>query len=280
MGWQDRAYNREDEGGPPIRLAMPPMTTLAWVLIGVCLTVFIAQAATARAAGASPLIYWGALTFADARAFTQPWRWITYQYLHGGGGHIFGNLLTIFFFVPLLEARWGWRRTLVFYTAGGIVAGITYGLMQLVLGQIPPIIGASGAVLAVLGAVAYLMPEISIFGLIPIRFLAGLYALLYLLTIIGDRNVSDAAHLGGLAFGFFAPRFGGNVWYRYQRRWQERRKKAVVEDELAEQVTIDRILEKVHQSGMNSLSWSEKRALKKATERQRQRDLETARRRR
>lgn len=63
-------------------------------------------------------------------------------------------------------------------------------------------------------------------------------------------------------------------------RWSAERVKRRAQEEAAEQVKIDQILAKVSAHGMHSLTWLEKRALHKATERQRQRDLETGRSRR
>jgi hypothetical protein len=116
---------------------------------------------------------------------------------------------------------------------------------------------------------------------ITMRTLAIIYAVLYTLTVLGDRDMSNAAHLGGMAFGaayvFAERRFGGLV-ERQRSGWAQRRKRQAVQNEQTEQETIDRILAKVHDKGMNSLSWSERRALKRATERQRQADLAKARR--
>ena len=60
-------------------------------------------------------------------------------------------------------------------------------------------------------------------------------------------------------------------------RWSAKRARQRAEEEAAEQVKIDQILAKVSAQGMHSLTWLEKRALRKATERQRKRDLETSR---
>jgi membrane associated rhomboid family serine protease len=261
-----------------------PRTRLAMVLILVNLFVFLVQAFTGPAAGASPLVQWGRLTFIDGLAFTQPWRWITYQYLHGSGGHLFFNMLTAYFFVPVLEQMWGWRKTFLFYTAGGIAAGVVYGLMSLAYPNVG-LIGASGSLLAILGAVAVIAPDMQVLMMMVIpmtmRVMAILFAVLYLLNIIGDRNMSDTAHLGGMAFGaayaYFERHFGGAI-DRQRHQWGQRRKRREATAERDEQETIDRILEKVHQKGMNSLSWSERRTLKRATERQRQTEAARARR--
>ena len=138
--------------------------------------------------------------------------------------------------------------------------------------------GASGGILAALGACAYLFPEMMIFMIIPIRVFAALAGVLYLLSVAGDRNPSDAAHLGGLIFGFFAPYYGRHVWHRVSERVKHKRRRDDFAAEKHEQEQIDRILQKVHDRGMNSLTWMEKRTLRRATERQRQADLARARR--
>lgn len=311
MAWQDRAYNSENmPGGPRLVFPMPSWLTLA--LIVSCLVVFLMQAATGGAAAASPMVRWGGLMFEGGRAFTQPWRWLSYQYLHASGGHIFWNLITLYFFVPMLERFWGWKRTLIFYTLGGFAAGITAGLLSLAIGQSLFLVGASGAIFSVLGAVTAIAPNMQVLAMmvipITLRTMCILFTVLYGLTILGDRNLSDAAHLGGLAFGFFAVRFGtrllGDRWpfsastmeeqdpsgygnplqeHRSRSRRQRGSRRAIArarklaQEAAAEQQRIDAILAKVSAKGMASLTWRERRVLHKATDRQRKRDLELSR---
>jgi membrane associated rhomboid family serine protease len=286
MGFQDRPYYKEDGTGgiPPVVFSFPKLTRLTMAIIGTCLLLFIAQVAT-RDRGLSPLETWGRLTFYNGQAFTQPWRWITYQYLHGDAGHFFFNMIGLYFFLPSLELMWGWRKAFAFYTAGGVVAGITFGLLSLMyssgLGGILGLIGASGSIFAAMGAVALLNPARQLIILVfpvPIRVAVGLFGAFFLLSALADRNLSNAAHLGGLAFGFFAPWIAGPWVSKFRRNLEKRRVHAAAESERDEQETIDRILAKVHEKGMNSLSWNEKRALKRATERQRQSDMARARR--
>ncbi len=280
MAWQDRAYHREDGGGiPPVTFQFPKLTPLTMGLIGSCLVIYFIQVFTRG--GGAPLERWGGLTFEAGRAFTQPWRWVTYQYLHGSAGHFFFNMIALYFFVPSLEMLWGWRKTLAFYTVGGVFAGIVFGLLALFAGGGGLLIGASGSIFAALGAVALLVPErqlILLFFPVPIRVAAALLGAFFLLAAVGDRDFSNAAHLGGLAFGFFAPWIGGPFLSKAQRNWQKRSKHRAAQAERDEFEAVDRILQKVHDKGMNSLSWSEKRLLKKATERQRQQELARARR--
>ncbi len=137
--------------------------------------------------------------------------------------------------------------------------------------------------MAVLGAATAIAPDMQVFAqmIIPMtmRTMALLYTVFYIFSIIGDRDVADAAHLGGLAFGFIA------VCFRKRNLAEPRRKRVTsvpalrrrVEQDHAEQQMVDHILEKVSVHGMNSLTRGERKALKKATEHQRQRDMEIAR---
>ena len=309
MAWEDRAYNSEREGrssGPRFVFPMPSKLTFGLILS--CVVIFFIQRLTGNFG--AQIENYGALKFTGLLAFKQPWRWITYQYLHGGGAHLFWNVLSIYFFVPPLEKLWGWKRTLGFYTAGGIVAGITFGIMNLFV-PVHSLIGASGSIFAVLGALTAIMPGMQVLAMmiIPItmRTLAMLYTIFFIFTVFGDRDPSDAAHLGGLAFGFFIVRFGmgllqrlgwpsnefglfssggavagGDYGYepvktRRPSRWAAKRAAKLIQADRQEQRRIDQILAKVSANGMHSLTWRERRALKKATEHQRQRDKEIGR---
>ncbi len=284
MGWEDRAYHRDGPTGQGPRLVFPMPSKLVFGLILSNIAIFLLQSLTTSRGVPSPLSEWGVLTFAGGKAFIQPWRWITYQYLHANGQHVFFNMLTIYFFVPMLERLWGWKRTLAFYTLGGVLAGVTFGLMCLFLGaRYSSLLGASGSILAITGALAAVVPDMQVLLIIipmTMRTMALLFGTLYLLTVVGDHNLSDSAHLGGLVFGWFLPKYASGIWFRAINGRQHRRVRRHVEAERNEQETVDRILEKVHQQGMHSLTWGERRMLKKATEHQRKRDLEFSRSRR
>lgn len=271
MGWQDRDYHREEAGGfGGMRIVFPPWTPLFLVVAGINLFLFLLKISD-QVYG--HLLEWGALSFAGWDDSIQLWRWVSYQYLHADGGHVFFNMLSLYFFLPVLEQRWGWVRTLLFYTLGGVAAGCCYLILVSLTGYWGTfLIGASGAVLSIIGAVAYLYPDIRIFGIIPIRVMAGLLGVLYLLTVVGDRNFSSAAHLGGLGFGFLAPWLLGPFLTRQISRYQDFVKARSVQAEIEEQKEVDRILTKVAEHGMHSLSTREKRVLTRATENQRRRD--------
>ena len=276
MAWEDRPYYRDDFS-MRARLGFTPPTPVAMGIMVACFVIFILQAATGDFGfGGGPMREWCALTFTNGRAFTQPWRWITYQYMHADALHIFGNLIGIYFLVPPLERIWGGRATFLFYTAGGIAAGVLFGIISLFLPHQQRLIGASGAVFAMLGAMALLYPQMQIllFFIIPItiRALAVLLAILWFLFVVSTGDPSSAAHLGGLVFGFVAPYYGKDAFKNLATKFRRSRERRQLAAEKDESESIDRILQKVHAQGMNSLSRGEKKMLQRATDRQRQQE--------
>jgi membrane associated rhomboid family serine protease len=281
MGWQDRAYNRDDTGGvPPIAFKFPTLTRLTLVLMCVNVGLFLLKAV---GASHNALVESFGLQFGGQSGW-ELWRWVTYQYIHASGGHVFFNMLGLYFFLPTLEMRWGWQKALGFYTLGGMCAGLFYFVMVALNGAWGmPLVGASGSVLAAMGAVALLYPARQLIILVfpvPIRVAVALFAGLYLLTTLGDNNFSDAAHLGGLAFGFGAPFLAGPVWIKKRKQYQKWYEAQAMQAEINEQAEVDRILAKVAASGMNSLTSAEKRSLAQASANQRKRDAEREKKRR
>lgn len=265
MGWQDRPYNQENNGGiPPVVFRLPTFTRLTGGIILLCLASFLLQSF-----GGRELANYGQLTYRNGLAWQQPWRFITYQYLHANAWHFAINMLFLYFFLPSLELRWGALKAFIFYTLGGIAGGLMFGLLSLVTSD-KGLVGASGSIMAAMGAVALFYPERQFLFGIPIRLGVAILGGIYLLSSVADRNLSDSAHLGGLAFGFFAPLIAGPIVAKQAHRYRRRRQQREAEAEIREQEQIDHILEKVSHQGMHSLTYSEKKALKRATERQRQ----------
>ena len=182
MGWQDRAYNQD--GGTGLRFGFVPPPPMALGLIVSCIFVFILQQFS------DDFFYRHfALSFIDGSPLIQLWKFVTYQYLHKDAIHIFWNLLGIYFFVPPLERLWGPKRTFAFYTAGGVAGGILFAMLHAVFPADDAfLVGASGSILAALGACALLFPEQTVLLIVfpvPIRLLAVILALFFTLTVIG-----------------------------------------------------------------------------------------------
>lgn len=205
----------------------------------------------------------------------QVWRLVTYQFLHADILHIFFNMMMLYFLGPILESTWGSRTYLRFYLISGAVGGVVYTLLVLghVLGA-GPMVGASGAIYGLMAAAAILYPhaQVYLFGTIPMRMktLLIITIIFSVMNFLGGKNAGgEAAHLSGVAAGavfvYVLPRFTNWRLERSKGAWQRK-----LEKERAFQGEVDRILEKVHQQGLGSLTRNEKNTLKEATRREQQ----------
>ncbi len=281
MGLYDRDYTQSGSrqqhyGAPQMRLNLPRITPVVkWLLI-TNIGIHLLQALLFPQQMKSPMlltpleIIFAVYPETIGKAF-QIWRLVSYQFLHGSGLHIFGNMLGLYFLGPTLEKHWGSRRFLIFYLSCGVVGGLLYtalvGMNALAAG---PMVGASGSILGMLAACAILFPHFVVFIVIfpvPIRVAAIGLMMLYMINVLvdGGNSGGDAAHLGGMAAGaayvLFAPRLGRFKLKVRAGSWDKK-----IEDERKLQIEVDRILAKVHHSGLHSLTSKERRILKKATQ--------------
>lgn len=137
------------------------------------------------------------------------WRLLSHAFLHGNLFHLMVNMVALWFTGPILEELLGWWRYLVLYF-GGILAG---GLLQTLSNpESVDLVGASGAVCALLVGFATLLPRLQItaliFFVIPVRMKAATLGWLIVVSsllfwIFGiERNIGHLAHLGGALAGF------------------------------------------------------------------------------
>jgi len=223
------------------------------------------------------------------------WQLVTYMFLHGGLLHLFGNMLGLFFFGRELEFRLGPARFLYLYVGGGILGALGW----LVLGALGlyslqrPMIGASGAVFAIVGAYAALYPHrrvtLLVFFVLPVTMTARTMALLFggfSLLMLGDgSSIAHAAHLaggmagyvygmylaGGGAYhghgpGFRAWSFGGaRNWMARLRRSRLRIYRTPDQEQPVDWERVDRILIKIKAQGFGALSASERAELDRAS---------------
>lgn len=138
----------------------------------------------------------------------QLWRIISSIFLHANIEHLFFNCIAIFFFAPILERAVGRKEFYKIFFIGGITGSILY-LLFVFLGVSPPIpaLGASGAIYAVLGALAFLYPNLQIyiyFFPTKIKYAVILWVILNMFYIVDwSSGIGGAAHLGGLVFGYW-----------------------------------------------------------------------------
>lgn len=140
------------------------------------------------------------LSLSGLAAF-KVWTFFTYQFIHGHLLHIGGNMLILFFIGRLLLQMVSPRQFMEIYFAGAMIGGVSQLLFNLATREDGLIMGASGAVMAVLLALATLIPNQSLnfllFFIFPIR--------MKMKQIVMIVIVIDVL---GLLFGFFASREG------------------------------------------------------------------------
>lgn len=174
------------------------------VLITLCVGVFIVQAIGGRSFNRF-LVTWFAFDPSWEVAISQPWRWVSYMFLHGSGFHLLFNMLWLWWMGRPVEERVGPRSFTVLYLGAGIGGGLLNVALATIFGN-TPVIGASGAVYGVMVAFAVLYPRtpIMLFLLPPLEaryVVAGLIFFDFLFVGAGDP-IARVVHLGGAGVGY------------------------------------------------------------------------------
>ncbi len=194
-------------------LSFPPFTPAVKWLIIVNTAVFV-LIAFVKSIAPGLAVYSGAAALIPEAVIAHGWVWqlVTYSFLHSGLGHIFFNMLTLWFIGALLEQERGSRWFLQLYFVGVIGAALTtIALAYAGFLHLTPrtgTVGASGAIYALLVAIAVLMGDLE-FWMFPLpfqikaKYLAAIWILIALLgSLAGGGDVAYVAHLGGIFFGY------------------------------------------------------------------------------
>jgi len=155
------------------------------------------------------------------------WQLVTYMFAHENISHLLVNMLGLFFFGTQVERSMGSKEFLLFYFMTGILAGVVSLAIFIAVGAWNTfLLGASGAIFAVLLAFAIVNPDamIYLYGIIPIRapvMVLG-YAGIEMASQIFSfqSSVAHYTHLAGFAWAwlYFLARFGINPAKRLFRR--------------------------------------------------------------
>ncbi|MFO8111818.1 MAG: rhomboid family intramembrane serine protease [Desulfosalsimonadaceae bacterium] len=164
-----------------------------------------------------------------ARYFTtgqQVFAIFSFMFLHGGILHILGNMWILYIFGDNVEDFLGSFHYALFYLGGGLFSAMTH--MALNLSSTTPVIGASGAVAAVMGAYFILYPTSRILTLIPIFFFPlfieipafvflAIWFMMQVFNAAGTAGMEGAgiawwAHIGGFVFGVAAIKIVQNLY--------------------------------------------------------------------
>ncbi len=240
----------------------------------------------------------------DGLAHWQIYQLVTFQFLHGGFFHLFGNLLGLYFFGRAVEDILGSAGMLKLYLASGTIGGILEIALQVLLRAIYPqavpssVVGASAGVFGLIAAYAMHAPDnpitLLIFYVFPLTFpLKFLLAFEGIISVFGVAapflgkplwagGIAHGAHLGGMITGI--------AWMKWVRTmntnfefWQRRPARPTIpssspkrparaqrseteEIPSAEFISreVDPILEKISAHGIHSLTPRERQILEAA----------------
>jgi membrane associated rhomboid family serine protease len=132
----------------------------------------------------------------------QPWTIISSMFVHGGVWHILFNMVSLYFLGSFFLRAAGERSFLAVFFLGGLAGNILFVLLA---NPFSTGIGASGAIFALGGALAVMVPKVPVL-ILPIPIPVPLWAAIIILVGLSFlfSGIAWQAHLGGLLLGLIA----------------------------------------------------------------------------
>ena len=240
----------------------------------------------------SPLLNKLYLPAENSRLISQPWTFITYMFLHSGFMHLLFNMLWLHFGGKIFLQYLHPKQLLSTYILGGISGGllfiIAYNYIPSLQGYLygAQALGASASVLAIIVAIATYTPNYSVqlpfIGFVKLKHIAIFTVALDIISIPKGNTGGHIAHIGGALFGYiyikqmrkgndfskgfssFLERLINTFKAKSKLKTVHKRAKSDYDfnkEKSAKQKEIDIILEKIANSGYESLSKEEKATL-------------------
>ena len=220
-----------------------------------------------------------------------PWTLVTYAFLHGSFWHLLFNMMVLNFASRLFLTFFTQKQYLGLYLLSAIFSGLCFVVSFYFLNKVSEMVGASGAIMALLvGATTYqplMNVRLLLIGNVKLWYITAVLLLLDLLQIQMDNTGGHIAHLSGALFGYIYIKLLQNgtdlskivdsvlnlfskkkstpfkkVHVNPRKPAVKRDSKIVVKDKTQQQ--LDEILDKISQSGYDSLTAEEKEFLFKA----------------
>ena len=237
-------------------------------------------------------IHYVSLSSNPADLLWKPWSLLSYAFFHSGIMHIIFNMIVLNFSGRLFMTYFTSKQLLGLYVLSAIFAGICYILVFYVLTINAPIVGASAAIMAILVATTTYHPlmdlRLLIIGNVKLWHITAVIVIVDLMQLRSENMGGHISHLSGAFFGFifikllqngtdlstvvtrvidfFANLFKKNtstpfkkVHKNYSKPLVKSVSKIVTKDKSQQQ--IDEILDKISQSGYDSLTKEEKEFL-------------------
>jgi len=183
---------------------------MTYVFLGLMWLTFVAEMVVIHVLQSAQLFQM--LFVLEASNVGYVWTWVTSVFSHSPFSffHIAGNSIALYFFGPPVERYIGSKKFAVLFVVSGMVAGLSQIGTAMALGTAGGgVLGASGAVMAIMGVLTILNPNLRVMLIfppipMPIWVLTGGYALLSVIGGLGpvSGGIAHFAHLSGLVIGF------------------------------------------------------------------------------
>lgn len=274
MAWSDRRYA---DSGSPLFASSQWSATLWIIAITVAVQVVIwLVGGGMRGSGTYTAMSWLDLQWNELLG-PQIWRWVTYVFLHGSVGHLFWNMLLLYFMGRMLEPHMGRKRFTIVYLTFGALAGLGYPIRGAFLdGPHPGVIGASGAIMGLVGLFGARFPRAQVLLLfVPVTgaAMAAIIVGIDVLSLIATPEGSGTAvgvHLAGASVGVIWGLWSTRLELVVTQMAQQRRRRSKQKEQArlqADNAEMDRILEKISSQGMGELTDAERDFLRRQSER-------------
>ena len=231
---------------------------------------------------------WIALTSDLNILITRPWTLIGYAFFHHGFGHLFFNMMVLHFSSMLFLTFFNARQYLGLYLMSVFFSGVAFVMGYYFLHLSSTLVGASGAIMAILVATTTYRPVMTVrllfFGNVKLWHITAVILVLDFMQFRIENTGGHIAHLAGAFFGFIFIKLLQNgidlsriinipiqksrrtpfkkVHKNYSKSTLKQSSRIVVKDKTQQQ--IDEILDKISQSGYDCLTQEEKEFLFKA----------------
>ncbi|MEC8367145.1 MAG: rhomboid family intramembrane serine protease [Bacteroidota bacterium] len=220
------------------------------------------------------LLKWFTIDADFGQLIFKPWSIITYGFLHGSFSHIFWNMIILYYFGKILNNLFGDKLLKKLYLSGIVAGGLTYVISYNVFpvfrGVESVMIGASAGVMSVLFYLASYSPQMGIrifFFDIKIIYIALFLFFYDIIQIPLNNSGGHIAHIGGAIWGYYycisnnkGEDFTQSIFNIFKTT-KKKNTKASQNNNNFDQKKIDSILDKISDSGYDSLTKKEKEYL-------------------
>ena len=222
------------------------------------------------------IVNWFTIDATLSEFILKPWSILTYGFIHGSFSHIFWNMLILYYFGNILKNIFGEKLILNLFLSGIVAGGLTYlisyNLFPVFKGINSVMIGASAGVMSVLFFLAAYDPQYRIriiFFDIKILYIALFLFFYDIIQIPLNNSGGHIAHIGGALWGYYYSVKYNNgsdlvnsiLSYFKKNTNNKPSVKSKTDNKSFNQDKIDEILDKISDSGYDSLTKSEKEYL-------------------